>query len=159
MIKKLFGVFFYGCVVFGLFNVQTKAFTNSLTSLSQISDTTKLFKDEYLNLINENNTSLSKSTISDDQTVQISVEAFLAMAKASVRKPDKYNPSKVILSSELQENTIKYRLSDYVYQAKLNMALNQVISDDKLEFTDFKVKYDGNNATASIVESYTYYYL
>ncbi|MGB8455958.1 MAG: hypothetical protein WCD89_27040 [Anaerocolumna sp.] len=52
---------------------------------------------------------------------------------------------------------IPSNITDYTYQAEFNKALDQTISSDSLDFTDFKVSYDGDQVVASVVESYTYY--
>lgn len=155
MKSKLLTILLCGCLIVSLISVPTFA-TDSTTSLSSITDTTSYTQEQYLNS-SELPGKSALTTLSDDKAVQLTCESFLAIAKASVRKPSEYDPAKVILLSSLDKDTIQYRLTDYAYQAELNKALDQTISNDSLEFTDFKVSYDGDQAVASIVESYTYY--
>jgi len=155
MKSKLLTTLLCGCIIASSISAPVFA-TDSTTNLSHIIDTTSYTQEQYLNSADISGKS-AFTTLSDDKVVQLTCESFLAIAKASVRKPNEYDPTKVVLLSSLDKNTIQYRLTDYTYQAELNKALDQTISSDRLVFTDFKVSYDGAQAVASIVESYTYY--
>lgn len=154
MIKKCFVSLLCGCLLFSLVSVPSYAYQPA-TSFSTIKDTTSYTQEQYLNPDQLGKNILS--SMSDAETVRLTCESFLAMAKASVRIPARYDLTKKILTTSLGKDTIQYRLSEYAYQAELNKALGHIISDDLLEFTDFSVEFSGDKAIANIVESYTYY--
>ena len=154
MKRKLLIMLLCGCLIFDLSSFSSHLANN--TNLSTITDTTSYTQEEYLELV-EPTTNTLMSIPSNDEKVKLTCELFLAIAKASVRKPDEYDPTVIISSNCLNKDTIQYRLTDYNYQSKLNEVLEQNISDDTLEFTNFDVTYKDSKATANIVESYTYY--
>jgi putative amidase-like protein len=155
MKSKLFIILLCGCVFFSSMSFESKL--ADIPDLSFIEDTTSYTQEQYLQLTKTSNNKLLTATSNDDEAVKLTCESFLAIAKASVREPNKYDPSVIVSSNSLNKDTIQYRLTDYIYQSELNEAINQSISNDSLEFTDFKITYNGIEATASIVESYTYY--
>lgn len=89
--------------------------------------------------------------------IQSTCEAFLAIAKASVREREKYDCSQLVAKGSLNKNTIQYRLTEYEYQSALNKALGWQILRDELVLSDFIIQIKGRDATASVVESYTYF--
>lgn len=128
---------------------------DSPINLSKITDTTSYTQKQYLDATKLSNQNTLRSE-SSDESVLLTCEAFLAIAKASVRKPDTYSPAELVLPADLDKDTIQYRLTDYEYQSEQNKALNHIISNDNLDFSDFTVSYKSDEAIASIVESYTY---
>lgn len=155
MKTKVMSVLLSVCLILSIVIVPAYA-SNSKTSLSTITDTTSFDQEQYLNPI-ELSSNNFLSAVSEDVKVQLTCESFLAMAKAYVRNPKKYDYTKRIHPNSLGKDTIKYRMSTFYYESEIKKALKEVISIDNLEFTDFKVTYNGDIATASIVESYTYY--
>lgn len=121
--------------------------------LSAPGDTLSKTQEEYMTATKD---ILAQS--SDDQKIESICEAFLTIAKASVRNPQSYDCTKLITSDCLKKDTVQYRLTDYQYHSALYKALGWTISKDDLAFTNFKVETKNkNSAVASIVESYTYY--
>jgi hypothetical protein len=56
-----------------------------------------------------------KDNMPAEKHIQAVCEAFLVIAKASVREPKKYDCSQFIASDRLGRDTIQYRLTDYEY--------------------------------------------
>jgi hypothetical protein len=124
---------------------------------STILDTTSLTQQEYLEVLNVSARQQSESAlIENSDLIKLTCETFLTLAKASVRNPLAYDPSQLIVYQSRSLDTIKYRLSEYEYLAKLYQTLKQVISDDSLEFTDFVLLSKEKTVTAGIVETYKY---
>ena len=126
--------------------------------LSKIIDTVSISQEEYLNEVKASGSETFVDDLNrDSNIIQKTCEGFLAIAKASVRMPAEYNPKVLILDTSLSLDTVEYRLSEYKYQMNLNQLLRQVIRTDSIEFSDFTVTQDANEAKASLVESYKYY--
>jgi hypothetical protein len=126
--------------------------------ISKVIDTLSISQEGYLAEIHELENQYSGININrEENIIEKTCEAFLAISKASVRLPEKYNQTVLILLSSMGLNTVKYRLSEYQYQTNLNRLLKTVITNDEIEFTNFTVSLYGNTAKASIVETYTYY--
>lgn len=90
---------------------------------------------------------------SEDDTIESVCEAFIAAGRASVRSPE-YS---VVAISDSSREQVEYRQSEFQYLAALNEATKVTILSDNLQFSDFEAEIDGNAATASVVEKYTYY--
>ena len=121
--------------------------------ISSFANITDQSEGEYLQSI-----SLSlKDNMPAEKQIQAVCEAFLVIAKASVREPGKYDCSRLIANNRLNRNTVEYRLSEYEYQAALKQAMGWEILRDELVFSDFKVSIKGNSALAKLVETYTYF--
>lgn len=90
---------------------------------------------------------------SEDDTIESVCEAFIAAGRASVRSPE-YS---VVAFSDSSREQVEYRQSEFQYLAALNEATEVTILRDNLQFSNFETEIDGNAATASVVEKYTYY--
>ncbi len=77
--------------------------------------------------------------------------------KASVRLPAKYDSTRLIDPASLHNKYNQYRLSEQKYLVAIHKELGQNILSDDLVFSGFTVSVKGNDAVASVVESYTYY--
>jgi hypothetical protein len=119
--------------------------------ISTVKNTTSMSQQEYMSAIMARNSELTA-----EQQIRRLCEAFLAMAKASVREPARYNPKEMITKNSLNRNTVLYRLSEYEYQSAINRALGWIILRDEISFSDFQAIVKDNTAYATIVESYTY---
>lgn len=128
-------------------------FTTELFQTSSSNNTLGRTQDEYMKNAED---AISKSS-SDDQAIQVVCETFLTLAKASVRNSLAYDCTKMISSDSLDNDTIKYRLSEYAYHSERRKFLGWDIVRDALNFNNFKVSYADDVATASIVEEYSYY--
>lgn len=97
-----------------------------------------------------------------DDTAQIDniCKAFIASSRAYVRKPEAYS-SKVFTSS-ISDNSqlsqqLQFRQSEYDYLSALYDEMGWTITSDNIEFDSSTITIDGNIATATVVESYTYF--
>lgn len=126
---------------------------NTSFNLSAPGDTLKMTQAEYM----EAAKNAMNQSENDDQKIQTICEIFLTLAKASVRSPQGYDCTQLISPDSLSKSTIQYRLTDFQYQSALNKALGWEILWDDLVFSDFKVNRSNSTATASVVESYSYY--
>ena len=90
---------------------------------------------------------------SEYDVVENICKAFIAVGRASVRSPE-YS---VVAISDSSSEQVEYRQSEFQYLAALNEATKVTILSDDLQFSDFEAEIDGNAATASVVEKYTYY--
>lgn len=140
--------------------VPTIAATNNslgrdlLSNLQGGFDTLDYSQEEYLS---QNVNTRSRSADSSEQIERL-VVGFLASSKAYVRSPERYNNGiGFIAKSALGFKPIEYRLSETEYKRALNDAMGWEITSDNISFDNFIVDIRGNEATASIVEDYTYY--
>lgn len=140
-----------------LFPTESTARAQSV-DISKVIDTISILQEGYLAEIHEMENQYSGNNLNrEENIIEKTCEAFLAISKASVRLPGEYDQKGLVLSSSLGLKTVQYRLSEYQYQTNLNRLLDQVIQKDVIEFTDFTVSFNGNTAKVSIVETYTYY--
>lgn len=120
---------------------------------NNVGDTLSLSQEEYLASIPAK---MARSTLSS-QVVKATVETFLALSKASIRSTKSYDATALISNSDIEDDTIQYFLSEQDYQTKMREALSRDIIWDDLSYSDFTVEFDGDNASASVVETYKYY--
>lgn len=114
-------------------------------------DTLSISMEEYYESTKPANTLLRRA--SDNETIESVCEAFVAAGRASVRSP-KYS---VVAFSDSSREQVEYRQSEFQYLAALNEATEVTILNDNLQFSAFEAEIEGNTATASVVEKYTYY--
>lgn len=91
-----------------------------------------------------------------DTTIMGTCEAFLSMGRASVRDGE-YRPALLVANHSEENPMIQYRLSEYDYLAAYWNALGVEITNDDVWYSDMNIEINGDSATASIVEHYTYY--
>lgn len=114
-------------------------------------------QSEYVSLATVTPT-LGRLAITESQNHEIeeTCKSFLSLCRASVRS-SAYSPDVLIDSSHINDNRISYRLCEYQNLASLFSINDTPILNDSILFSDFKYTINGNSATASIVEKYTYY--
>lgn len=117
-------------------------------------DTLSMTPEEYLELAKPK-VSLFRRT-SDEEVILNICEAFLSMGRASVRNA-KYLPSLLVEEQAQENDEIQYRLSEYQYLAAYWAAVGAKITSDSMQYFGESVDIDGETATASIAEYYTYY--
>ena len=117
-------------------------------------DTLSKTHAEYMSSLNVSTFSLTN--IDDEKAIEETCKAFLSICRASVRSND-YHPALLIDSQSLDSDKNKYRLSEYKYLSDLLISTKCEILYDTISFKGFKCKIDDNNATASIVEKYSYF--
>lgn len=114
-------------------------------------DTLSISMEDYYESTKQTETILRIA--SDDAAIESVCEAFIAVGRASVRSRE-YS---IVAFSDSSCEQVAYRQSEFQYLAALNEATEVTILRDDLQFSDFKTEIDGNAATASVVEKYTYY--
>ncbi len=115
-------------------------------------DTLSKTYEEYISLLNVSTRSLTDN----EKIIEKTCEAFLSICRASVRSND-YQPSELIDNLSINSDKNKYRLSEYKYLSNLLIATEREIVYDTISFDKFKCEIDDNNATASVVENYSYF--
>jgi hypothetical protein len=144
-------------VIVSLFGEQVFAsnlsISDTVTVFSPIDNTTSYSQEQYLYI----SSSEKQVIMLTQKAVRLVCESFLSLAKAYVRNPEAYDATLKISADCLSKNTIQYRLSEYECQTALNEALEHIIYMDALTFDGFEATVNGEEATANIVESYTYY--
>lgn len=94
---------------------------------------------------------------SDQSYLESLIIGFLASTKASIREPDLYdNQSGFIAATASANSTVQYRLTEAEYTAALYDEMGWEITEDNISFSQFNATVNGDTATASIVEDYTY---
>lgn len=94
----------------------------------------------------------------DSSQIEQLIVGFLASSKAYVRSPEQYSNGVLFIADTARDVApIKYRISETEYQRALNDAMGWEITSDNISFDNFAVEVDGDSASASIVEDYTYY--
>ena len=114
-------------------------------------DTLSISMDDYYAATKP--TSMLFHTTSEYDIVKNVCEAFIAVGRASVRSPE-YS---LEAFSDLSQDQVEYRQSEYQYLAALYEATDVAILRDDMLFSDFEAEIDGTSATASVIEKYTYY--
>ena len=117
-------------------------------------DTLDYTQEEYLS----QNTAIQARNVDSGEQIERLIIGFLASTKAYVRSPDQYNNgSRFVSNHAISSKPIEYRLSETEYKLALNDAMGWEITSDNISFDNFIVNISGKDATASIVEDYTYY--
>lgn len=100
---------------------------------------------------------ISTLTVNNDKNlIELTCRAFLSIGRASVRSTE-YDAGTLVNTQDSDIDKIDYRLSEYKYLSALYGAEDVSIESDNIQFSDFDSDITGDTATASIVESYTYY--
>lgn len=140
------------CILFALLavvNLCVPAFAT--TAKSEGFDTLSFSMDEYCDSAKPSSWLFIEE--SDEEVIQDTCEAFIAVGRASVRNPE-YT---IAALSDCSQQQVKYRQSEFLYLSALYNAENVEILSDNLTFSDFEAEIADDEATASIVEKYTYY--
>ena len=105
---------------------------------------------EYLTKIS------SASKVSE--VIENTCKAFIALGRASA-VDSAYSPEKLTAApTDRADTTVAYRLSEFDYYAELHKAKEKPILADNITFSNFTCTVGKQSATASIAESYEYFY-
>lgn len=139
--------------------VPVAAATNSFSGKDPLSrmqggfDTLDYTQEEYLS----QNVGLRARNVDSGEQIERLIVGFLASTKAYVRSPEQYNNGVEFVSDNAMSlSSIEYRLSETEYKRALNDAMGWEITSDNISFDNFIVNINGKDASASIVEDYTY---
>lgn len=130
---------------------QTAAFRQAITG-----ESTKFTQEDYVEKLN----SVQSLSVEEESKIEAVCETFLTLARASVRDQSAYSPASLVSQSAKARNSqskVAYTLSQYEYLAAVQDALNWVITSDDIAFSQVHVEVNDNHATASLLETYTYY--
>lgn len=117
-------------------------------------DTLDYTQEDYL----PSHVSTQSQNTDDSGQIERLIVGFLASSKAYVRSPAQYSSGALFVSPHAQNTaSIEYRISETEYKRALNDAMGWEITSDNIAFDDFAVEINGDKASASIVEDYTYY--
>ncbi|MBD5115138.1 MAG: hypothetical protein HDT46_08050 [Ruminococcaceae bacterium] len=121
-------------------------------------DTLSLTQEDYESIASNQISAFSiNSEANEEKMIQNTCKAYIATSRAYVRRPDRYSGNAFVEEESTSNATIEYRTSEFEYLNKLNEVLDSEIIYDNISFDGFKTDIDGENAEASIVESYSYY--
>ena len=102
-------------------------------------------------------TQSARRSSSDELQIETICKAYLAASRAYVRMPASYSNDAFVAAANKSSAEIAYRNSEYDYLAALYKTLGWEITSDNLVFDSFTADVDVSSATATVVESYTYY--
>lgn len=96
--------------------------------------------------------------VDDEAQIEQLIVGFLASSKAYIRSPNQYNNgSQFIANSAKTSAPVEYRIAETEYKRALNEAMGWEITSDNISFDNFTIDVSGSQASASVVEDYTYY--
>ena len=121
-------------------------------------DTLSLTQEDYESIASNQTSAFSiNGEANEEKMIENTCKAYIAASRAYVRRPDRYSGNAFVEEESTSNATIEYRTSEFEYLNKLNEVLDYEIVYDNISFDGFKAEIDGENAEASIVESYSYY--
>lgn len=115
-------------------------------------DSLLLSQSGYENKVN----SANLENAGNENKIKAAVQTFILVSRAKMRNGNAYDEKFLIKKDKLSDNNILYRLKSNELRYQLNKKL-RVIKWDNIDFNNFNVTINGNQADASIVENYSYY--
>jgi len=115
-------------------------------------DSLLVLQSDYENKVS----SANLQNTGNENKIKAAVQTFILVSRAKMRNGNAYDEKFLIKKDKLNDDNILYRLKLNELHYQLNKKL-RVIKWDSIDFSNFNVTINGDQADASIVENYSYY--